>query len=166
MKGSVENVPSDIEPTINELPRLQNKSETIQVKLKRMKEFKHAVTTENIRPVAVMTPLQTLLRTSQLYKDANITIDDKWNADDKDVTCETSSNDQPTSDSESDAFSEIDDDDNETPIMTLLDKHILDKNEVLSVAPGEGQKPLSIFKDPDALNTLLFRRSSHTKCFL
>ena len=34
--------------------------------------------------------------------------------------------------------------------MTLLDEHSLDKNDILSVAPGEGQKPLSIFKDPNA----------------
>ena len=34
--------------------------------------------------------------------------------------------------------------------MTLLDEHCLDKNEILSVAPGEGQKPLSILKDPHA----------------
>ena len=150
LKGSVVNVPSDIEPTIHALPRLQNKSETIPVKLKRMKEFKHAVTTENVRPVSVMTALQTLLRTSQLYKDANITIDDKWSVDNREVTGESSSSDQPASDSESDAFSEIDDDDHEIPIMTLLDEQAFDKNEVLSVAPGEGQKPLSLFKDPDA----------------
>ena len=150
LKGSVVNVPSDIEPTIQALPRLQNKSETIPVKLKRMKEFKHAVRTENVRPVAVMTALQTLLRTSQLYKDANITIDDKWSVDNREVVGESSSNDPPASDSESDAFSEIDDDDNETPVMTLLDEQTFDKNEVLSVAPGEGQKPLSLFKDPDA----------------
>ena len=150
LKGSVVNVPCDIEPTIHALPRLQNKSETIPVKLKRMKEFKHAVTTENVRPVAVMTALQTLLRTSQLYKDANITVDEKWSVDNREVTGESSSNDQPASDSESDAFSEIDDDDSETPVMTLLDEHTFDKNEVLSVAPGEGQKPLSVFKDPDA----------------
>ena len=150
LKGSVVNVPSDIEPTIHALPRLQNKSETIPVKLKRMKEFKHAVTTENVRPVAVMTALQTLLRTSQLYKDANITIDDKWSVDNRKGIGKSLSNDQPASDSESDAFSEIEDDDNETPIMTLLDEQSFDKNEVLSVAPGEGQKPLSIFKDPDA----------------
>ena len=150
LKGSVVNVPSDIEPTIHALPRLQNKSETIPVKLKRMKEFKHAVATENVRPAAVMSALQTLLSTSQLYKDANITIDDKWSVDNREVTDESSSNDQPASDSESDAFSEMDDDDNETPIMTLLDEQTFDKNEVLSVAPGEGQKPVSLFKDPDA----------------
>ena len=77
LKGSVVNVPAEIEPTIRALPRLRNKSETIPVKLKRMKEFKHAVVTENVRPVAVMTALQTLMNTSDLYKKANIAIDEK-----------------------------------------------------------------------------------------
>ena len=91
-----------------------------------MKEFKHAVITENMRPVALMTALQTLLRTSQVYKDTNITIDDKWNVDNGEVPGESSLNDQPASDSESDAFSKIDDN-NETPIMTLLDEQNFDK---------------------------------------
>ena len=34
--------------------------------------------------------------------------------------------------------------------MTLLDEQSVDKNAVLSVAPGEGQRPISIFKDPNA----------------
>ena len=34
--------------------------------------------------------------------------------------------------------------------MTLLDEQNFDKNEVLLVAPGEGQQPLSLFKDLDA----------------
>ena len=32
--------------------------------------------------------------------------------------------------------------------MTLLDEKITDKNEILSVAPGEGQRPLSMYRDP------------------
>ena len=79
LKGSIVNVPSDIEPTIHALPRLRNKSETIPVKLKRMKKFKHAVRTENVRPLAVMTALRTLLDTSLLYQDADISVDDRWN---------------------------------------------------------------------------------------
>ena len=34
--------------------------------------------------------------------------------------------------------------------MTLLDEQSLEKNEILSVAPGERQNPLSIFKDSNA----------------
>ena len=148
LKGSVVNVPADIEPTIQALPRLNNQSETIPVKLKRMKEFKHAVATENVRPLAVMAALQTLLKTSELYKEANITIHDKWDVNDSEEAIEDVSINQCTSDSDSDTFSEVGDDD--TPLMTLLDEHSVDKNEMLSVAPGEGQKPLSMFKDTNA----------------
>ena len=151
LKGSVVNVPADVEPTIRALPRPRNQSETIPVKLKRMKEFKHAVLTENVRPHAVMNALKTLLDTSELYKEANITIDGKWD------TCfsessnieDNNSNEEQNSDDESDTFSEVDENDN-VPLMTLLDEQSLDKNAVLSVAPGKGQRPLSIYKDPNA----------------
>ena len=144
MKGSVVNVPTDVEPTIRALPRLQNESETIPVKLKRMKELKHAVETENVRPVAVMTALQTLVNTSELYKEANISIDDNWTASNTDIQSES----PQESDNESETFSETGED--QAPLMTLLDEQTCDKNEILSVAPGEGQRPLSIFRDPNA----------------
>ena len=145
LKGSVVNVPAEIEPTIRALPRLQNESETIPVKLKRMKEFKHAVAIENVRPVAVMTALRTLMNTSELYQEANISVDEDWISSNTNITDESSSNLQG-SDDESDTFSENGDTD-VTPLMTLLDERNFDKNEVLSVAPGEGQRPLSVFKD-------------------
>ena len=150
LKGSVVNVPTEIEPTIRALPRLENQSETIPVKLKRMKEFKHAVVTENVRPHAVMTALRTLLDTSALYKEANISVDEEWEPQRSAVDiANDSSNVQYKSDNESDTFSETDEDDN-APLMTLLDERSIDKNEILSVAPGEGQKPISVFKDPHA----------------
>ena len=150
LKGSVVNVPAEIEPTIRALPRLKHQSETIPVKLKRMKELKHAVITENVRPHAVMTALQTLLDTSDLYKEANISIDNDWNlnessGDNADALLEN----EEESGTESDNFSEIGDDDT-APLMTLLDDQCPDRNEYVSVAPGEGQIPISIFKDPNA----------------
>ena len=148
LKGSVVNVPAEIEPTIRALPRLQHKSETIPVKLKRMKMLKNAVVTENVRPVAVITALQLLMESSSLYREAKISVDDEWNTRDE---IETDNENEPpnNSDDESDAFSETGDDER-IPVMTLLDEQSLDRNTVLSVAPGEGQRPLSIFKDPNA----------------
>ena len=116
---------------------MQNKSEAIPVKLKRMKDSKHAVTIENVRPVAVR---------RSANKDANITMDDKWSFNNREVTGKPSSNDQSARGSESDAFSEIDDNDNETPIMNLLDEQTFDKNEVLSLAPERDK----YFQNPDA----------------
>ena len=147
LKGSVVNVPAEIEPTIRALPRTQKESETIPVKLKRMKELKHAVATENVRPIAVMTALRTLLDTSELYKEANVSVDDNWTDEKLNVTDDISSQTQGSVDEESDTFSEVDDEES-TPVMTLLDDQTFDKSEILSVAPGEGQRPLSIFRDP------------------
>ena len=76
LKGSVVNVPTEIEPTIRALPRMQNESETIPIKLKRMKELKSSVLTENVRPGFVLNALKTLVNTSQFYKDTKISIDE------------------------------------------------------------------------------------------
>ena len=147
LKGSVVNVPTDIEPTIRALPRMLHESETIPVKLKRMKDFKHAVQTENIRPLAVMTALKFLVNSSELYKQANIKIDDEWHASTMDKKTQSDSSKEHEEDS--DDFSEEESDD-KMPVVTFLDEQTYDKNEVLSVAPGEGQRPLSMFKDSNS----------------
>ena len=144
LKGSVVNVPTDIEPTIRALPRLQTESETVPIKLKRMKEMKNTVITENVRPAFVVNAVKTLMKTSELYKDANITVDEDW------TSYPITDNELPnvTHDDENDDldhFSEVED---ETPLMTFLDNEAFDKNTIISVAPGEVQRPLSIFKDP------------------
>ena len=148
LKGSVVNVPANIEPTIRALPRARNDYETIPVKPKRMKEFKHAVETENIKPAAVMTALRSLMDSSEMYKEANLSIDEHWNTPNSDEeTPTTGVYDEKRDDS--DSFSENENGDN-IPIMTLLDKQTVDRNEVLSLAPGEGQRPISVFKDPNS----------------
>ena len=147
LKGSVVNVPTEIEPTIRALPRLQNESETVPIKLKRMKELKSSVVTENVRPAFVLNALKTLTATSEFYKEANISIDENWtvrNAASDEILPNLHESENNDSD---DAFSEVED---ETPLMTFLDDQTYDKNMIISVAPGEGQRPLSIFKDPNS----------------
>ena len=149
LRGSVVNVLAQIEPTIRALPRLLSASETIPVKLKRMKTYQHAVLTENVRPAAVLSALKYPLDTSDLYKEANISVDTDWNSGNEAPEHSRGDDINDQSDSSSDTFSEVDE--NETAqVMTLLEEPMIDKNAVVSVAPGEGQKPLSIFKDPDA----------------
>ena len=148
LKGSVVNVPANIEPTIRALPRMQNEAEIIPVKLKRMKEYKHAVETETVRPVAVMTALKLLIDTSELYKEANLSVNANWNSSNEHDERQTTSS-REDNNSDSDSFSEIDDDDR-LPVMTLLDERTFDRNEALSLAPGEGQRPLSIYRDPNS----------------
>ena len=123
-------------------------SETIPVKLKRLEAFQHAVLTENVRPTAVLAALKVLLNTSDLYKEANISIDTEWSINENGEDMSREDNINAESD-DSDSFSEVDETDN-VPVMTLLEEPTIDRNAVVSVAPGEGQRPLSIFKDPDA----------------
>ena len=147
LKGSVVNVPAQIEPTIRALPRPQFKTETIPVKLKRMMSMTHAVRTENIRPEAVMMALKKLMSTSELYKEANISVDERWEAS-VDEGQNVNEIERLGSSDDSDTFSEVGDSDT-LPVMTLLDEPEI-RAEVISVAPSEGQRPVSLFKDPNA----------------
>ena len=146
LKESVVNVPAQIEPTIRALPRPQFKTETIPVKLKRMMSMTHAVRTENIRPDAVMMALKKLMSTSELYKEANISVDERWETS-VDEGQNVNEIERLSSSDDSDTFSEVGDSDT-LPVMTLLDEPEI--ADVISVAPSEGQSPISLFKDPNA----------------
>ena len=74
LKGNVINVPVDIQPTVNCLPRAMDDFFTVAVKLSYKKvEFK-----ENVRPLRVLTALHWLVNKSELYKKSGIVVDDNW----------------------------------------------------------------------------------------
>ncbi|XP_076105470.1 uncharacterized protein LOC143073656 [Mytilus galloprovincialis] len=165
VKGNVVNVPVEVQPTINSLPHTIEKSGTISVKLKKKLEFKKCDFSENVRPFAVICALHYLMRTSDLYKSSGIEINDDWITEIAKINEEETQNennsteqednqDQNDSDDDSDHFSEVDG--SETHVGntdTLLD-HIPDDNPLcdagLTFAPGEGQRPISLYSDPDA----------------
>ena len=78
IKGNVVNVPVDIQPVINVLPRLLDENVTVAVKLKKKLSFKSYVFSENVRPACVLIALNWLMRHSDLYKNANVLIDEGW----------------------------------------------------------------------------------------
>ncbi|VDI66528.1 Hypothetical predicted protein [Mytilus galloprovincialis] len=165
VKGNVVNVPVEVQPTINSLPHTIEKSGTISVKLKKKLEFKKCDFSENVRPFAVICALHYLMRTSDLYKSSGIEINDDWITEIAKINEEETQNennsteqedhqDENDSDDDSDHFSEVDE--SETHVGntdTLLD-HIPDDNPLcdtgLTFAPGEGQRPISLYSDPDA----------------
>ncbi|CAC5400691.1 unnamed protein product [Mytilus coruscus] len=165
VKGNVVNVPVEVQPTINSLPHTLEKSGTISVKLKKKLEFKKCDFSENVRPFAVICALHYLMRTSDLYKSSGIEINEDWiteiakineeeTQNEKNSTEQEDNQDQNDSEDDSDHFSEVDE--NETHVGntdTLLD-HIPDDNPLcdtgLTFAPGEGQRPISLYSDPDA----------------
>ncbi|XP_071138424.1 uncharacterized protein [Mytilus edulis] len=165
VKGNVVNVPVEVQPTINSLPHTLEKSGTISVKLKKKLEFKKCDFSENVRPFAVICALHYLMRTSDLYKSSGIEINEDWITEiakineeeipnEKNSTEQENNQDENDSEDDSDHFSEVDE--NETHVGntdTLLD-HIPDDNPLcdagLTFAPGEGQRPISLYSDPDA----------------
>ena len=78
VKGNVINVPVEIQPVVNALPRPFDENVTIPVKLKKKMSFKSCAFTENVRPLSVLVALHWLMNNSKLYKNANVDIDEEW----------------------------------------------------------------------------------------
>ena len=78
VQGNFVNVPVDFVPTVTTLPRSPSDAETITIKFKRKEQYKKCEFKETIRPIAVWTALDYLLKASPLYKEANIQVDTRW----------------------------------------------------------------------------------------
>ena len=76
--GNCVNVPCDLKPIINVLPRNVTDSDTIAVKYKRKLSYDHCIVHENIRPKKVLQALHYLIQNSTLYKESGIQIDPTW----------------------------------------------------------------------------------------
>ena len=154
MQGSVVNVPVDIAPVVQSLPRTINDAATVPIQLKRKLAYKSSVWKQNVRPRCVLNALRYLM-TKELYKNANLSLNESWF--DEIQNCGQNPNahesDDETTDSEndSDTFSEIDPDECAVGSLdTMLDDKDVDQFRSLSFAPGEGQRPLNLFQDKDA----------------
>ena len=112
------NVPVDIQPTINSLPRNMGQSGTIALKLKKRLAYKSCDISENIRPLAVICALHYLMNNSEMYKLSGMQIDKDWineihNSteeiiEDEDDIAEQKQ-DMVAENHDSDSFSEVDD---------------------------------------------------------
>ena len=78
VKGNVINVPVEIQPTVNALPRQMDENFTIPVKLKKKLSYKKCDFTENVRPTAVLSALHWLMSGSELYKNSGVQVDSSW----------------------------------------------------------------------------------------
>ena len=68
LKGNVINVPVDIQPTINCLPRPMDENFTVAIQLKKKLLYKKVDFKENVRPLRVLSALHWLMKNSELYK--------------------------------------------------------------------------------------------------
>ncbi|XP_062590040.1 uncharacterized protein LOC134251654 [Saccostrea cucullata] len=159
VKGNVVNVPVDIQPTVNALPRQIDEHVTIAVKLKKRLSHKSACFTENVRPNVVINALEWLMKNSELYKNSGIVINHSWRDEIEKSNEETvqeligSSNDSDDRETEGndDGFCEVSSDDCiQGNSDTLVDEADIDTNKLYVFAPGENQKPISLFTDKDA----------------
>ena len=78
LKGNVINVPVDIQPTINCLPRPMDENFTVAIQLKKKLSYKKVDFKENVRPLRVLTALHWLMNNSELYKKSGLMVDDNW----------------------------------------------------------------------------------------
>ena len=104
VRGNSVNLPIDIAPTVDMLPRTLDNSETIAINFKRRMCYKGcAFKKENIRPAAVWKAVNYLMMHSQMYKDLDIQLDTSWitNIQNPNDTCQCNeqnvyNNSQPT----------------------------------------------------------------------
>ena len=66
LKGNVINVPVDIQPTINCLPRPMDENFTVAIQLKKKLSYKKVDFKENVRPLRVLTALHWLMNNIEL----------------------------------------------------------------------------------------------------
>ena len=75
VKGNVINVPVDIQPTINCLPRPMDENFKVAIQLKKKLSYKKVDFKENVRPLRVLSALHWLMNNSELYKKLGIVVD-------------------------------------------------------------------------------------------
>ena len=157
--GNIANVPANVNSTVNMLPRLPDETGTIKVQLKRRLQYKSSALSLNIQPHKVMQAAAWLVSTSPLYEGQGITIDQNWLRSlplsvyetCNPIETQNDANDESTSNIPDDQWSE---DKAEIPAgttdsMLTTSDFVSDneKQEIYNFAPGEGNKPLSVFRD-------------------
>ena len=78
LKGNVINVPVDIQPTINCLPRPMDENFRVAIQLKKKMSYKTVDFKENVPPLRVLTALHWLVNNSEFYKNSGIAVNDNW----------------------------------------------------------------------------------------
>ena len=165
------NVPAQVVKTVTSLPRVQDDTSTIHVRLKRKLAYHRHVLAQNIRPDKVKEGAHWLASKGPLYKSLDITFNSTWKAQeptpqpntprsdpnlekDNDIqNANKASHEQQTNDAHNTDDSDIEDEDEN--ISGALDTVLTDprfiedeeRAQVYNVAPGEGNTPLSVFRD-------------------
>ena len=181
IRGAAVNVPADLGPACNLLPRLPADAHIVSLKLKRKLEYKQAYLHDTIHPEKVITALHHLKNNNPLY--GNIEINEDWirgwrdadsdlysgvfvdevdNCDDTTVDnindSDSDSNERECDTAKKNISDEIEKEDmiaieencklRDLPYDTCLQNELPEEaNQVFSIAPGEGNKPIPLLTD-------------------
>ena len=163
ISGNVVNVPADVINTVNLLPRLPEQTGTGKVQLKHRLQYNSSALSINIRPHKVLQAANWLANTSTLYQEQGIAFNPNWeiNSNQHNELNEQIDDIREATDSQNSGKNTLPDDDEEfsedeaeipagvTDSM-LTPPDFVDGSErqhILNVAPGKGNRPLSVFKD-------------------
>ena len=166
VRGNSVNLPIDIAPTVDMLPRTLDNSETIAINFKRRMCYKGcAFKKENIRPAAVWKAVNYLMTHSQMYKDLDIQLDTSWirnieNSNNNTCQCNEENVENASQPTDVPANNEEENNENIDNIEEDEEMNNINRDTMLSApetvpkeltfAPGEGQHLISVFHDPDA----------------
>ena len=138
---------------------MPDETDTIKVQLKRRLQYKSSALSLNIRPHKVMQAAAWLVNTNPLYESQGITIDPNWLRSLLVSVYETCDAIETQNDADDESTSNIPDDQwsedeaeipaGTTDIMLTTSDFLSDneKQEIYNLAPGEGNKALSVFRD-------------------
>ena len=170
IKGNVVNVPADVNNTVNVLPRLPQESGTIQVQLKRRLQYKSSALSLNVRPYKILQAANWLATNSALYREQGVSFSEdrissyNVNLPQGEIECEDLSKlnyQMHGSCNVEDASNKCKQpDDGWTKVDAEIPAGITDtmltatdfledseRAQIYNIAPGEGNRPLSIFRD-------------------
>ena len=176
INGNIVNVPADVINTVNMLLRFPNETGIIKVNLKRRLQYKSSALSLNVRPNKVAEAAKWLLNNCSLYKDEGITFSDTWledypntfvfDSDDNDQILDGSKNvfnsnaeglnvDTKCKGRQTVCHDDVhrSEDEAELPAGVtdmLSSPDFVTDNErqhILNVAPGVGNRPMRIFRD-------------------
>ncbi|KAG5685151.1 hypothetical protein PVAND_014343 [Polypedilum vanderplanki] len=152
--SGVVNVPIDVRRTIESIPARPLDSGVIELTLKRKTIYRSYYMKERVRPGAIWKAAQLLCNT-ELYKHEGITLNHAYESQDMNLQDPepSSSNTVPNVETGNMSNSEL----QQTPTAVvpqnteqenyIPEETLLDSNEGLNFAPGEGQIPIPMFLD-------------------
>ena len=167
ISGNIVNVPADITNTVSMLPRLPDETGTIKVNLKRRLQYKSSALSLNVRPHKVMQAANWIVNNSSLYREEGIMLNQNWSENNGNLhECNVEEHEDQSQDIDCDTLNVgktnemLNDEDEWSEIEAEIPAGVCDtmltatnfmddseRQDILNVAPAEGNRPLSVFRD-------------------